>query len=59
MTKNTLTFDQWMSAVDEACENICGVSVHDLANFPFRDSFDDGYSARSTARAAIKAQGDY
>lgn len=48
------TFDEWMREVDEAVESRVGCSVHDLADCPFRDWYEDDVSARSAAARAIR-----
>jgi hypothetical protein len=47
-------FGAWMEAVDDAVQATCGASVHDLADCPFADWFDDGLSPREAARLAIE-----
>lgn len=47
------TFEVWMAAVDRAVERRVGLSVHDLADYPFRDAYDDGVPAARVARDVI------
>ena len=35
------TFEQWMLKVDQQVIAKSGLSVHDLADAPFRDMYDD------------------
>ena len=53
---NATTFDAWMAAVDAACWKRYGLSVHDLADCPFADWYDDDMSPSTAAREARKAQ---
>ena len=48
------SFDQWMSAVDQAVKNKVGLSVYDLDDCPFRDWYDHGESPVSAAAHAIR-----
>lgn len=48
------TFEQWMSEVDQAVISKTGLSVHDLADCPFMDWWEDGKTAKGAASRAIK-----
>lgn len=37
-------FDAWMEQVDEVCQERVGCSVYDLADYMFRDAFDEHMS---------------
>ncbi len=50
-------FARWMREVDAHVCAIAGVSVHDLPDCPFWDWHEDGVSARSAARRALKYAG--
>jgi hypothetical protein len=50
------TFEEWMRAVDQAVQMKVGLSVHDLADAPFRDWYDDGVSTTTAARRAIRSE---
>ena len=47
------TFDQWMRAVDRAVIATVGLSVHDIADQPFRDWYDDETPASEAAESAL------
>jgi len=50
-------FERWMREVDREVRAISGVSVHDLADCPFRDWFEDGESAQDAAQMALENEG--
>lgn len=50
-------FDNWMMNVDDEVEKVCGLSVHDLADQPFRDWFDSGMTAEEAARQTLVEEG--
>jgi hypothetical protein len=53
----TATFAQWMQAVDDRISVMAGgCTSDDLADYPYRDAYDDGVRAVTAARRAIKAQ---
>lgn len=56
-TTPTPSFDQWLQAVDLAVSAIAGVSVHDLADQPFRDWYDDEMSPQEAARTMLEEEG--
>lgn len=43
------TFDEWMRQVDRELGKRCGFAHSDLADFAYRDSYDDGCSAAEVA----------
>lgn len=50
-------FADFMRKVDAHVKALAGVSVMDLADFCFRDAFDDGVSPKSAAKAALANDG--
>lgn len=52
-----MTFEQWMQKVDSKVGAMTGLSVHDLADQPFRDWFDDGMSPREAALETLENDG--
>lgn len=48
-TKLKLSFDEWMSTVDKIAINATSMSIHDLPDMRFRDSYDNGESPESFA----------
>lgn len=48
------TFAQWMKAVDDIVWRKVGCSVHDLADFMFRDAYDDGATPAQAAGDVIR-----
>ena len=55
----TMGFEEWMQAVDNACWNIAQVSVYDLADACYRDMYDNGESAEDAASTALYDEGFY
>ena len=52
-------FDSWMNTVDREIQNRAGLSVHDLADQPFRDWYDDGMWPEDAAEETLEAEGFY
>lgn len=52
------SFEEWFGDVNAAVIRRIGLSVHDLPDCPFRDWFEDGFSAKSAASAAIREAGE-
>jgi hypothetical protein len=50
-------FDQWMTEVDAEVLGTAGVSVHDLADQPFRAWWDDGLSPTEAAELSLESEG--
>lgn len=50
-------FKTWMTKVDEACIWISSVSVYDLTDQPFKDSFEAGLKPAEMAEMALKDNG--
>lgn len=50
-------FTLWLAMADQRVQRGTGVSAFDLADWTWRDAFDDGYSPADAAREAI-AEGD-
>lgn len=57
MTQCDGPFEWWMREVDSHVQKLSGVSVHDLADQPFRDWFDDEMPAREAAELALEDEG--
>ena len=53
-----LSFEDWMREVERAVQQRVGLSVHDLADVPFMDWYEDGVSPRSAAARAIRSAGE-
>jgi hypothetical protein len=51
---NRLTFDAWMSAVDDALVRKTGVSSADLPDWTYRDAYEDGLTPQEAADAAVE-----
>lgn len=49
-----MSFEQWMTKVDDLVWSKVGCSVHDLPDAPFRDWYEDEMSAKRAANKAIK-----
>jgi len=51
----TLSFDEWMKAVDAACISLYGLSVYDLPDCCFADWYEDECTPLTAARRACRA----
>lgn len=52
-----MTFRQWMQEVDREVQAIAFLSVHDLADQPFRDWYDDGVEPLEAAEMTLEDEG--
>jgi hypothetical protein len=50
-------FDSWMAAVDRAVQARGGLSVHDLADQPFADWYEDGITPKQAATLTLQEEG--
>ena len=50
-------FEAWMRTLDRACISRLGVSIHDLADEPFRAWFDDEMSVDDALDEILEAEG--
>lgn len=50
-------FDSWMSAVDKAVKRQIQFGYSDLADYPFRDAFNDGLSPDEVASDLLSREG--
>jgi len=46
------TFKKWMARVDKLCEEMVGVSIHDLPDVAFYDMWEDEEDPIAAVRAA-------
>lgn len=44
-----MTFESWMKEVDAEITALCGLGVDDLADYMYRDAYDDGDSPEDVA----------
>ena len=51
------SFVAWMEDVDAAVVASVGMSAADLDDYAYYDNFEDGASAKATARRAVRAAG--
>lgn len=51
------SFDEWMAKVDAVCQRKVGLSIHDLADLPFRDYYDDGMTPSAVVSQALREEG--
>ncbi len=56
--KRTITFDEWLKAVDDEVWAKAGMSHLDLPDWGYRDAYDDRRSPAAAARSAIRAAKD-
>lgn len=52
-----MRYVKWMAEVDRACIALSSVSVHDLTDQPFMDSFMDGIEPAEMAEIALEDNG--
>jgi hypothetical protein len=52
--KNKMTFDQWMSLVNQHVESLCGMSASDLPDCSYYAWWEEGKRPASAARIAVK-----
>jgi hypothetical protein len=52
-----MTFTEWMRAVDQEVEIVCGLGTSDLADKPYRDWFDDEYTPAEAAQELLEDEG--
>lgn len=51
-----ITFEQFMDRVNQHMRaKFYGLDSFDIADYPYRDAYDDGMSPQATATAAIMA----
>lgn len=51
------TFEIWMKKVDQELEARCGLVSLDLADMPYRDWYEDGYTPSEAAQEALENEG--
>ena len=51
------TFEEWMRLVDNEVVSISGLSVHDLADQPFWDMWNDGCPPSEAAHETLEEEG--
>lgn len=49
---NSMTFEQWKAAVNEAVENRYGMSADDLPDCPYYEWYEDGMKPATAASKA-------
>ncbi|MEV6925502.1 hypothetical protein AB0M46_13530 [Dactylosporangium sp. NPDC051485] len=54
---NDRKFAAWLYMADYGCRRRAGVSIFDLADFCWRDQYDDEADPREALRAALAAEG--
>jgi hypothetical protein len=52
-----LSFEEWMKAVDRQAIRKAGISIHDLADQPFRDLFEDGLDPAEVVADILEDEG--
>ncbi len=53
MTMQTLSFPQWLNALDYHLVALCGLDHHSLADGPLRDLYDDQVSPCEAAEVLL------
>ncbi len=51
------TFSVWMGKVDSALQNEVGIGISDLADWGYRDAFDDEMPPEEAAAEVLAANG--
>ncbi len=52
-----MSYDAWMKKVDQEVSKLCGMSVHDLPDFPSWDLWDAGETPEEAAKEALREAG--
>jgi len=56
MNEREKRFEAWLEKVDRAVQSRIGLSYKDLADVPFRDWFEQGFSPNRAATALIRLE---
>lgn len=51
------TFNEWLAEIQRHVWRISGVSIHDLGDWTYRDSYDDGEDPLDVAREVLADNG--
>jgi hypothetical protein len=54
-----MDYTAWKKQVDAELEALCGMSSDDLPDYGYADAFEQGRSARSVAKAALRAAKEF
>lgn len=52
-----MEFTEWMVEVNREVTIQTGLSAYDLADRPYRDMYDDGFTPREAAHEALEYEG--
>jgi hypothetical protein len=52
-------FDSWKKQVDAILVRLCGMSSDDLPDYGYADAFENGCSAKVTAKRALRAAKEF
>lgn len=52
-----MSFKEWMDRIDDALGNECGLCHLDLADYAYRDAFDDGCTPNEIAWEVLQDNG--
>jgi hypothetical protein len=52
-----LTFEQWFKKAEAHAAGLIMLSLHDLADQPYRDWFEAGYTPQEAAEEALENEG--
>ena len=53
------SFQAWLDKVSNVIQRETGLGVFDLADQPYHDWYDDGYTPREAASEALENEGYY
>jgi len=54
-----MTFDEWITEVDEEIGGICGLSTDDLADAPYYDNWNAGTTPEDMAQIVLVEYNDF
>jgi len=57
MTLTPTGFSQWLTKVDGYLLKVAGLTMLDLADYPYSDSYIDGATASETANDVLRENG--
>lgn len=52
-----MSFQKWMSEVDDVVNGFCGLSYNDLPDWRWRDAFNDGMTPEEAVMDCLEEEG--
>ena len=59
MARKRITYEQWLTRVNEIIDGVLGVTVDDLPDYCYADSYQCGDSPAECARQVVSAAMEY